>query len=310
MLVQLGLGERAQRFDGEHDLMIGTRALLSAAATVLGVVILLSPRVADPAVGLAAERIVRVRAAAAVEALDELRSAIQPGLDEARGAAAAVLTADAPPGERLDAAGVTIADADAAAIAARRVWQRLNGARAAWRVGLEPLPDPIARGELPSIGDQLRATAPAADAFVDMRLRGLELPTALAEAISALERGDPDAAAAVVEQARAGHALVASWEGAPPTLPVWVGTVDAMIAAVDALITATRADDAEAAANAADAFNALADDAATADRALRIALGEGGSALTAAPLERLAGVLGGIEDARDAAAAIAAVPPP
>jgi len=281
---------------------------LSAVATVLGLLVLTGPRVDDPAVGIAAERLVRVRAEAAVEALDALRAAIQPGLDDARRAAAAVLTADAAPGAQLDAAGSTIAAADTAAMAARRAWASLNGARAAWRDDIDPLPDPIPRGELASIGDQLRVTATAADAFVDLRLRALGLPGELAEAVSALENGDPDTAAAIVESARADHALVAAWEAAPSTLPVWLGTTDAMISAVDELIAATRTGDAVAAAAAADAFAALADEAATADRALRIALGEGGSALTAAPLERLAGALGGIEDARVMAAAAAAVP--
>ena len=281
---------------------------MSAAATVLGLLVLTGPRVDDPAVGIAAERLVRVRAEAAVEALDALRAAIQPGLDDARRAAAAVLTADAAPGAQLDAAGSTIAAADTAAMAARRAWASLNGARAAWRDDIDPLPDPIPRGELASIGDQLRVTATAADAFVDLRLRALGLPGELAEAVSALENGDPDTAAAIVESARADHALVAAWEAAPSTLPVWLGTTDAMISAVDELIAATRTGDAVAAAAAADAFAALADEAATADRALRIALGEGGSALTAAPLERLAGALGGIEDARVMAAAVAAVP--
>ena len=56
---------------------------------------------------------------------------------------------------------------------------------------------------------------------------------------------------------------------------------------------------------AAEAFSALTDDAATADRALRIAIGEGGSSLTAAPLERLAAALGGIEGVRETTAEIA-----
>jgi hypothetical protein len=288
--------------------MIGTRATLSVAATVLGLMVLTGPRVADPAVAIGAERLVRVRAEAAVDALDALRAAIQPGLDEARRAAAAVLTADGGTGVRLEAAGATIAGADTAAIAAHRAWDRLNGARAAWRADLAPLPDPIPRGELPSIGDQLRVAAPAAEAFVDMRQRSLGLPAALAEAVTALERGDLDAAADIVEQARADLVLLDEWENAPSTLPVWAGTTNAMISAVGDLISATRAGDAAAAVLAGEAFAGLADEAATADRALRIALSEGGSALTAAPLERLAAALGGIEDARATAAAMAAVP--
>lgn len=290
--------------------MIGTRAVLSVGTTIIGLLVLTGPRVADPAVSIGAERIVRVRAEAAVDALDALRAAIQPGLDDARRAAAAVLTADAGPGDRLEAAGTTIANAEPAAVAARRAWDRLNGARAAWRSGLAPLPDPIPSGELASIGDQLGAAAPAADAFVDMRLRGLGLPTALGGAVSALERGDPETAEGIVNQARADLILLSGWENAPTSLPVWVSTTDAMISAVDDLITAVRAGDAAAASLAAEAFTGLADEASTADRALRIALGEGGSALTAAPLERLAAALGGIEDARATAAAMAAAPSP
>jgi hypothetical protein len=290
--------------------MIGARAILSVGTTILGLLVLTGPRVADPAVSIGAERIVRVRAEAAVDALDALRAAIQPGLEEARRAAAAVLTADAGTGQRLEAAGATIANADPAAVAARRAWDRLNGARAAWRTGLAPLPEPIPSGELPSIGDQLAAAAPAADDFVDMRLRGLGLPAALGEAVSALERGDPDAAAGIADRARADLVLLSGWEDAPVSLPVWISTTDAMISAVDDLISATRAGDAAAASLAAEAFAGLADEASTADRALRIALGEGGSALTAAPLERLAAALGGIEDARATAAAMAAVPSP
>jgi hypothetical protein len=289
--------------------MIGTRATLSAVATVVGLMVVTGPRVADPALAIGAERLVRVRAEAAVDALDALRVAVQPGLDQARRAAAAVLTADRGAGDRLDTAGVTIAGADPAAIVARRAWDGLNGARAAWRTGLAPLPDPIPRGELASIGDQLRVAAPAADAFVDMRLRALGLPAALAEAVTALERGDTDTAAGIVDEARADLALLDGWERAPATLPVWIGTSDAMIGTVDDLISATRAGDAVAAAVAAEAFAALADEAPTADRALRIALGEGGSALTAAPLERLAAALGGIEEARATAAAMAAAGP-
>jgi hypothetical protein len=109
-----------------------------------------------------------------------------------------------------------------------------------------------------------------------------------------------------VTQARADHALVAAWDVAPATLPVWVETTDAMISAVEQIISASRTGDVASANAAAEAFAALAADAAAADRALRIALGEGGSALTAAPLERLAAALGGIEGVRATTAAIAA----
>jgi hypothetical protein len=109
----------------------------------------------------------------------------------------------------------------------------------------------------------------------------------------------------MVRGARADHDLVAAWEAAPPTLPVWLGTTDAMISAVEQVVSATQAGDEATASAAAVSFAALTAEAATADRALRIALGEGGSALTAAPLERLAAALRSIEEARTAAAAMA-----
>ena len=286
--------------------MIGTRAAGSAGATLVGLLLVLGPRAADPALEIAAERLVKARAEEATVALDALRAALQPGLDEGRRAAAAVLSADDPPGPMLIAAGRTIAAAENAARSARRAVAGLNGALSTWRRGSVPVAGQIRAGELDSIGAQLRAAASAADAFAELRRRGTALPATLEEALLALESGDVDAAGAIVARARADHDTVAAWEEPPPTLPVWIDTTDAMISAMETILSATRANEPAAARAAAAAFADLADDAAFADRALRIALGEGGSALTAAPLERLAAALGGIEDARAATAAIAA----
>ncbi|MBA2634208.1 MAG: hypothetical protein H0U86_14630 [Chloroflexi bacterium] len=285
--------------------MIGTRGAISAGATLVGLVLLLGPRAADPGIEISAEVLVRGRAQAATDALDALRDAIQPGLDEARLAAAAVLSADDPPGSLLLAAGATIADAEGAATTARRAVARLNGARGTWGLGATPLADPTPASELESIGRQLAAAAPAGDSFADLRERGIELPATLEQALTALEGGDLDTAEEIVAQARADHDLVAAWEAERTTLAVWIATTDAMIIAMEEIVSATRAGDAAAAGAAAERFADLGDEAAPADRALRIALGEGGSALIAAPLERLAAALGGIEDARSATAAIA-----
>ena len=286
--------------------MIGIRAAISVTVTLVGLVVVIGPRDADPAAGIAAERLVRERAEVATGALDTLRAAIQPGLDEARRAAAAVLSADEPPGSLLVEAGETIGAADEAAVRARRAVAGLNGARAALGDGLAPLTEPIAVGELPSIGAQLGAAAPAADAFFELRRRAVGLPATLEAALAALDRGDLDAADELVTRAREDHALVVASDAEPVTLPVWIATTDAMISAMEQIVSATRAGDAAAASAAADAFRALTDDGVTADRALRIAIGEGGSSLTAAPLERLAAALGGIEGTRATTAEIAA----
>ena len=71
-------------------------------------------------------------------------------------------------------------------------------------------------------------------------------------------------------------------------LSVWIDTADAMIRAMQRLVDAVRAGDAERAEAARADFDAAAEDAAEADRALRIGLGEAGSAITAVPLQRLA----------------------
>jgi hypothetical protein len=75
---------------------------------------------------------------------------------------------------------------------------------------------------------------------------------------------------------------------------------------VDRVIDATRRGDAEAADAAASELEAIGADAGTADRALRIALGEGGSAVTGPALAALAAALGQTEVLRDAIAPLRA----
>jgi len=74
--------------------------------------------------------------------------------------------------------------------------------------------------------------------------------------------------------------------------------VDEMIGAMQRLVDATRAGDAASAEAAAAEFEALAAEAPSADRALRIAIGEGGSAVGATALERLADVLAATDELR------------
>ena len=285
--------------------MIGMRAVASTMAAVC-VAASLGPRMADPAGSIAAERLLRERASTAVQALDALRSALEPGLDAARHASAAVVAGGEDPAPLLEAAGEEIAAAEAPAIAARQAVASLNGAIDAWRPGLAPVPEPIPAGSLPSIGEQLAAAGPAAAEFAELRRRSVALPATLEEAVAALDAGDLDAAASILRRARADHDLVAGWELAPSTVAVWLDTTDAMIGSVEAIVAATRAGDPEAAMAAAGAFAALASESTAADRALRIGLSEGGAAIAAAPLERLATELRQIESVRARAAGIAA----
>ena len=77
-----------------------------------------------------------------------------------------------------------------------------------------------------------------------------------------------------------------------------------MIEAVERILDAIERGDDGAASKAAAEFSALSGEGATADRALRIAMGEGGSAVTATPLGRLAGVLSAIGELRTTLASI------
>ena len=283
--------------------MIGIR-VISAALVVVGLAFLLGPRAEDPAVTIGAERLIRERAAAAMVALDELRASVAPALDAARAAAAGVLSGDDAPSSQIEDAAARIVDAEAAVAPAGRAVSLLASARAAWRPGASRPPQPVSAGELTSIATQLRATGQVADAFADIRARGTGLPAVLKQALRALDAGALPEASEHVARARDAHAAIVAWDTDLPTLPIWIATTDAMISAVEQIVEATRDGNDATAREAAEAFGAISDDAGTADRALRIALSEGGSALTAAPLARLAATIGAIEDSRAEAAAI------
>ena len=288
--------------------MIGIRAAASSAIAVLGLALLLGPVTTDPAATVGADRLVHARATAALSALDALRAAVQPGLDAARQAAAAVVSGDAPPSPLLTEAAALIADAEPAVPPARCAVAALGSARVASHPDATVTRQPVAAGELASIATQLGSAAPAADTFTDLRTRGTGMPGVLEAALGALERGAVAEAVELTSRARVDHDAIVAWETDLPTLPVWIETTDAMIGAVEQILDATQAGDAAAAAAGAASFAALADEAATADRALRIALSEGGASLTAAPLERLAAVLGAIETARATTAAAISEP--
>lgn len=283
--------------------MISTR-VIAAALAVVGVAFLLGPGARDPAATIGAERLICDRAAAAVVALDQLRASVEPGLAAARAASAGVLSGDDAPSQGIEDAAALIADAEEAVAPARRAVSSLASARAAWHPASSQPSQPVAAGELTSIATQLRASAQVADAFADRRVRGTGLPAVLEQALRALDAGGFSEASEHVARARDAHAAIVAWETDLPTLPIWIATMDAMISAVEQIVEATRDGDDAMALEAAEAFGAISDDAATADRALRIALSEGGSALTAAPLERLAATIGAIEDSRTVVAAI------
>lgn len=287
--------------------MIGRPDLLAGLVGIVALVPLVGAGGPDPSAALAARVLVAERAAEADRALMTLERAIQPALDLARSGSALVVNGESPPGEPLAEAGGMLVEAEPlGAEAASRV-RGLDGARRAmWAPEdrVEPIEPPAAAGELASIGAQLEGTAPAADRFAALRLRAERVLTGLSAVIHALGAGDRAAAELALDQARTDHDAVAAWEVDLATLPVWIDASGALVEAAEALVAASGRGDAGAAAEAAEEFAEQREGAASADRALRIAMGEGGVAVTAAPLGRLADVLRRAAEARATVAEI------
>jgi hypothetical protein len=251
-----------------------------------------------PEVELAERTLVIERADAADAALAAVREQLASALDSARAGSARVVAGEGAPGPMFERAADGVLAAVDVAIEAHAARAGLDGARTAHSpdaVALPPAPDPA---ELASLGAQLEATADAAEAFVAMRGRAESVTPTLLDALDALEAGEVDEADGLVAEARADLVALSDWELGVGTLPVWVATVDEMIEAMQRLVNATRAGDVAAAEAAAADFAALAAEAPSADRALRIAIGEGGSAVSATSLERLAALLVATDELR------------
>ena len=283
--------------------MIGTRAVAAALVVAAAVVLLLGGGGPGPATTLDARRLVVDRAAAADDALGALEAAMQPGVDAARRGTALVVAGADPPGLDLVAAGELLGGAQPLAADAAAALAALHGAAVAAELEAT-IPEAVTPDELGSIAAQIAGTAPAADGFATMRRRAERLVGLLDEALAALEAGSLTDASERVTAARADHDAIAEWEVELVTLPVWLDTTDAMIGAVEAIVAAAEVGDEAAARAAAEDFAALGDEAATADRALRIALGEGGTAVAAAPLSRLATAMRDVADARAAVVSV------
>ncbi|MCV0404359.1 MAG: hypothetical protein K5924_11755 [Chloroflexi bacterium] len=273
--------------------------VVTVVLVAVGLVSALAGGAPDPAAELASRDIIGQRAAEALEAVDRLAAAVDPALEAGRVAAAGLLTGEGSPSAPIEEAARLAAAAEERVLDARRAVARLTSALDAARPDAV-VPQPVAAGELASIGAQLDAAIDAAETFVGLRRRATGLPGRLDDALARLDSGAVAGAREQVAAARDDHSAVVAWETDLATLPVWIETTDAMISAVEQIVEAVEADDAAAAKESAAAFAALGADGARADRALRIALGEGGSAVLAAPLERLAAVMGGIEATRAA----------
>ena len=264
----------------------------------MALVPLLGPGGPDPALSRAARSLVVTRGAATLEALDRLEAGLQRGLSAARSGAAAVVAGERGPGDDLARAAEELRSAAPAEDAAHAAVAALDGARLALRPDAAPVDIDFPPGSAASIAAQLEGTVAAADSFVAMRLRAEGLAGILDDAFVALEAGDLATAEDRVRAARDDLQAIEAWDVDFVTLPLWVETTAATVDATERIVRAARAGDADAARDAAEDFAGLRDEAAAADRALRIAIGEGATAVTAAPLERLAEVLRAVQATR------------
>lgn len=279
--------------------MIRMPRAVTTLVVAVGLVATFAGRAPDPALERASRDLVERRAESALEAVERLAAAVEPALQAGRVAAAGVLTGDGDPAPSIEDAAQRAALAEERVVDARRAVSRVMAALDAARSDAR-VPQPVAAGELSSIGAQLGAAVDTAETFVDLRRRATGLPARLEDALASLDERSVSDARAHVDAARHDHAAIVGWDTDLATLPVWIETTDAMISAVEQIVDAVEADDAAAAEETAAAFAALGEEGARADRALRIALGEGGSAILAAPLERMASVMGSIEATRAA----------
>lgn len=276
--------------------MIGTRALASAAGSVLVLASLGGGP--DPAASRHVEELIRERARVALDALDTLASALEPALEAAREGSAFAVQGDDAPGPRLEAAAEAVEGVAVEADDAQRAIAALDGARRARDPDAAALPSVVTTEELAAIAGDLRASATGADAVAEMRRRSSGVLEAIDRSLAALVDGRLDTARAELEAARAEHDALVAAGALSDALPVWLGATDAMITLVTTLIDATEADDPEAAAVASARFAARAEDAATSDRALQIAISEGAESATRPAVARLAGALTAIEGLR------------
>jgi hypothetical protein len=273
--------------------MIGRRAIASVAATA-AVCVGGVPSVADPTPAIAGRQLVREARAAAMDAAEVLDSELAAALAAAREAAAVGGDDDPSPGDRLLTAAELVEGALADAEVLDDAVRRLNAARRAADPRASALVAGPTAAELEDIAQELRASASAADAAADLRAETLRVLDELDRALASVADGDVARARDAAAGAAAAHAALRQREATQP-LPVWLDAADAMISAVTSLIAATDRRDAGAAAAARADIAALGERAATADRALDIALAETAGAATTAPLTSLASALASLD---------------
>jgi hypothetical protein len=286
-----------------RDLRLGV-PLGVGAALVLGLLFALrpaDPAAADPAVAsrLAAQIVDRARQADA--ALHRLAAQLDQAIDAARSGAAATVNGDEEPGQQLSAGADSLAAASVPLGDSRRALAQLGDLLAA--EGTSPPSLALTVDDLDGVAAQLRATAPAADAFAAMRHATADVLARLQQVLLALDRGEATVAREAAAAGLAQLAGIRSWEARLDTISVWIDTTDALLASLRDVADAQLAHDVVAERAARRAYAAAAASASRADRARAIAISEGGGDVTSAALAATAALAERVD------AAIAALAP-
>jgi hypothetical protein len=276
-------------------------ALGVAAALVLGGILAMRPTGVGPAAGVAHRAELLARSRTARDALGALTLALDGALQRARHGAAAVVSGDDAPGSEIRGAADLLEASEPTA-------GRVTSAMAALRgeLAIDGRRDPpvlwLGASDIGSIAAQLRGTVAPADAFARMRLATRSVLDQLQAALLALQGNDLAAATSALERADDALAAVRAWPGTLATLPLWITTADRLLAALGDVAGARARGDAAGESRALAAYRAATDDATQADRALALAIAEGGGSVLEGPKARLADALAKVQAASAAVA--------
>jgi hypothetical protein len=268
--------------------MIGRRLLAAAGAVAL--IVVLGGGAPRPEIARDANAAIVAAADDSLVAIDRLEAELAPALDAARMGGARVVAGESDPAEPLASATDGLVSAAPAATQLRNALAQLERARAALEPAAELLPTAPDAEQLLSIAGQLASTADAGASFAQMRRGAESVSGSVVDALDAAADGRLDEADDHLAASLVAVDAVRDLEESAPALTVWIDTADAMIGAVQELVDAVRTGEVERADAAQADFDAAAEGAAQADRALRIGLGETGNAISTVPLQRLAEV--------------------
>jgi hypothetical protein len=248
-------------------------------AALLLLLVLLGARLSDPAASdpFRVAWLVQVgasQAAAADHSLAAAEDSMRAATDQARQGMSAIVAGNTDPTIGLTAAASgfeqsapLVADAQTNLTALRWTLVALDPDTAAPALS-------IGQADVLAISAQWLATVPPSAGLSDLRIQAEGTVTILADALASLGADDFDAALTSLDQAEAALEPIREQSDRIPILGVWIETVDGLIAAMRDIAFAAQAGDSAALAEAQTAYEAAAADAARADQALTIAIGE------------------------------------